>query len=422
MDDDLLSADAETFDLTEDVTEILLERARISALGAEVGLALATSATEDEGLRRCAGAVVDLLGTAMCEVWLVEPELEDLRVVARAGEATGERDTVRMGDLHVGLIASSRRPHHTNSVLGDPQVDGAWARREGMVAFVGVPLVVDDRAIGALTTFSRRPISDIAADGLKPIGDALAQFVERKRAEDLVRDSLERLHRADDERRRLLTHLVTVHDVERQRIAGDIHDDSVQVLTAVSIRLHSLRRRLAGAGADPGLGQLETLVNAAIDRLRTLLFELSPPELERNGLRAALMGRLSQLAREHSIETTLDHQLSVEPRREVALVAHRIVQEALTNVHKHSGARRVWVSVEDAGEGLLVQVADDGRGIAGPIPDDPGWDGPGTRHFGVDVMRQRAEAAGGWFRLIGSGERGGAEVEFWLPLDPQLVD
>jgi signal transduction histidine kinase len=418
MDDETSSPGTGTFDLSDDVTEVLLERARVSALQAEVGLALATSGDEGEGLCRCAAAVVDLLGTALCEVWLAEPEHEDLRVVARAGEAPGERDTVRMGDLRVGLIASSRRSHHTNSVLGDPQVDGAWARREGMVAFAGVPLVVDDRAIGAVTTFSRRPISDIAADGLEPIGNALAQFVERKRTEALLRESLDQLHRGDDERRRLLTHLVKAQEDERERIAADIHDDSVQVLTAVSIRLHSLRRKLGRAGADAGIEQLETLVHAAIDRLRSLLFELTPPELGRNGLRAALVGRLAQLSAERSIETMLDHRLAVEPQRPVALVAHRVVQEALTNVRKHSGAKRVWVSVEDAGEGLLVRVADDGRGFRGPVDDDPGWDGPGKRHFGIDVMRQRTEAAGGWFRLVGSGEHGGAEVEFWLPLEP----
>src|SRR5207248_1003337 len=90
-----------------------------------------------------------------------------------------------------------RRPHVTNQVVGDPQVhDQEWARREGMVAFAGYPLVVQERVRGVMAMFARHPLSEFVPKALTSVASALAVGIERKRAEEALRQSEERLRQA----------------------------------------------------------------------------------------------------------------------------------------------------------------------------------------------------------------------------------
>ena len=90
-----------------------------------------------------------------------------------------------VGSFKIGLIAREGRPHLTNDVLNDQRVsDREWARREGMVGFAGYPLVVEDRVVGVMAAFARRPFSPAALQVLGSVSDGVAQCIERKRAEE----------------------------------------------------------------------------------------------------------------------------------------------------------------------------------------------------------------------------------------------
>jgi signal transduction histidine kinase len=187
-------------------------------------------------------------------------------------------------------------------------------------------------------------------------------------------------------------------------------------MTAVGLRLETLRRRLA---SDPehlrALGEVEASVIEAIGRLRHLLFELRPPVLDREGLAPALRVTLEELSADGSLDYELDNRLSGEPPEEVRRLLYRIAHEALTNVQRHARARAVSLLLEEREGGFYVRIADDGRGFSLRAL-GPGT--PGTA--GLTAMRERAELSGGWCRLS-SSPGAGTTVETWLPQTAALV-
>jgi PAS domain S-box-containing protein len=215
--------------------------------------------------------------------------------------------------------------------------------------------------------------------------------------------------RAEEERRRLLAELVRVQEEERRRIAAEIHDDPVQAMTAVEMRLESLRRRVDGGAERRAVEQLAASVSTAIARLRRLLVELRPARLDREGLAPALRALLDRLRADTGIDTTFEDRTLQEVRPDTRTVLYRIAQEALTNVRKHADAREARVTVADRDGGILLRVRDDGRGFD---PEREAAEQPG--HLGLVSMRERAELAGGRFRIT-STPWAGTTVEAWVP-------
>ena len=218
----------------------------------------------------------------------------------------------------------------------------------------------------------------------------------------------ELLRAGDEERRRLLAKLVRAQEEERQRISGDIHDDSVQVLTALALRLEMLRRRLDDPIALAELAEAEQTARLAITRLRHLMFELRPPALDRDGLVAALRMHLEQVRQDFGINFSIENALATELHEETRALVYRIAQEALVNAAKHARASHLGVRIEAQNGSVVVRVADDGRGF------DPEDEHRG--HLGLVFMRERAEMAGGWCR-IRSAPGEGTVVEFAVPVN-----
>jgi signal transduction histidine kinase len=218
--------------------------------------------------------------------------------------------------------------------------------------------------------------------------------------------TLDALRATDASRRRLLSRLIAAQEQERTRIAHDIHDDSIQVMTAAGMRLALLRSQLAATEDTENLKRLEETVQEAIARLRRLLFELRPPALDRDGLAAAIGEQLQRTAREAEWSVDLSNELSTEPPEESRLVLYRIAQEAITNARKHARASHVHVRLGQADGGYSLRIVDDGRGF------DPSSGTP-EGHLGVLGMKERAELAQGWLRV--SSGPGGTTVEAWLP-------
>jgi len=231
---------------------------------------------------------------------------------------------------------------------------------------------------------------------------------EAERAKAELQMSLEVLRATDDERKRLVIHLTQAQEQERGRIASDIHDDSIQAMTAVGIRLEALRRRLTEPEQLRVLEQLEETVVLSIARLRHLLFELRPPVLDREGLVPALRVYLDEMGRESGFAYDIDNRLMVEPSEDTRRILYRIIQEAVTNIRKHARARRVTVVLKEEERGFLVRVQDNGVGFSTLDKEqEPG-------HLGFTAMRERAELAGGWWRVASDPSRG-TRVDFWLP-------
>ncbi|SFW80912.1 PAS domain-containing sensor histidine kinase [Amycolatopsis australiensis] len=235
---------------------------------------------------------------------------------------------------------------------------------------------------------------------LQGFGKVTRDMTERRNAEQALR-----------ERRRLVGHLVDAQEVERRRIAWDVHDESIQSMVAVGMRLQLLASRLPEPHASAVAG-LDESVQAAIGRLRGLVSRLRPPELDRHGLVEAVSGYVDEVAGRWGLEHSVHDELTAEPSPEAAITVYRICQEALSNVHKHARATRVDVRMSTVDNGTLVRITDDGVGTAS--------DDAGAGHFGLVEMHERAEAAHGWLSVTSTPGQG-TVVEFWLPMLPDLT-
>ncbi|MGZ4317040.1 MAG: phosphatase RsbU N-terminal domain-containing protein [Gaiellaceae bacterium] len=247
----------------------------------------------------------------------------------------------------------------------------------------------------------------------------LKQLVERHAREiDEVRERLETARQTPDTRRRLLADIVHAQEEERRRLAGDIHDDAVQAMTAVLLRIGLLGSRLDKPDQISLVEELEESIRDTIGRLRRLIAGLSPPELDRAGLAPAVRSALDQLKLEFKINYSLENQLKREPGPEARTIAYRIVQEALANTRKHSGASRVDVVLETQEHGLCTSVTDDGLGF--DVEATLAVVRPG--HLGLKAMRERAELAEGWLQI--ESQPGRTTVKFWIPerRDPATAD
>src|SRR5262245_42684489 len=186
--------------------EVVAERARLASLAADVGVALTGADTLPGILQPCAEALVRHLSAAFARVWTLNEAENVLELRASAGMYThldGPHRRVPVGQLHIGQIAQERRPHLANDVANDPRTSNPeWARREGLAAFAGHPLVVQGRLVGVTALFARQPLSDATLKALATVADEIALGIERvrhKQALERAKEAAEAANRAKDE-------------------------------------------------------------------------------------------------------------------------------------------------------------------------------------------------------------------------------
>lgn len=207
----------------------------------------------------------------------------------------------------------------------------------------------------------------------------------------------------------LIEHLLQAQEIERQRIAERIHDDPMQALVAVGLRMQLLATRLP-PGEQLGMDELNDAVSAAMSTLRGLLVALRPRALDHERLGFILEAYLEQATEGWEIDAELDYRVEDEPPSRVVLTVFRVVQSALDNVRKHARATRVLVKVTQVDGGVLTEVVDNGTGSS-----RRGRVQPGEHELGLLEMQERALSAAGWWELDG-GDGSGSTVRFWLPM------
>ncbi|HEV3014897.1 MAG TPA: histidine kinase N-terminal 7TM domain-containing protein [Actinomycetota bacterium] len=221
--------------------------------------------------------------------------------------------------------------------------------------------------------------------------------------------TLRSLRQADEQRRSLLERVVTSQEQERRQVAGDIHDDAIQAMVAVTLQLQALGGRLRDPRSTELLERLAATATESVGRLRQLVFELRPPLLDEVGLAAAIDQYARRAGELAGFVVQVTDESAGELPDELRVVAYRIIQEALANVRAHARASRVAVRLEEVEGGVLARVSDDGIGfLPGLVERRP------AGHLGLISMREQAAMAGGWSR-IASAPGMGTTVELWLP-------
>jgi signal transduction histidine kinase len=211
-----------------------------------------------------------------------------------------------------------------------------------------------------------------------------------------------------------LAHILNTDQRERAHIAAALHDDTVQVLTATLVSLdRAMRHQSAGDSerAQRALATTRTTIHTAVERTRTLMFELRPPLLEAHGLPPAVTDAAEQAAHEAGFTPMVDVHLRRYPDHVEALI-YRTVQEAITNAKKHAHAYTLQVRLEERRGAIHGIVEDNGCGLDLDHAFDP------TRmrlHLGLDALAERIRIAGGDLDIRSTPGRG-TRIEFHSPV------
>jgi PAS domain S-box-containing protein len=239
---------------------------------------------------------------------------------------------------------------------------------------------------------------------------ALRGYVKIARDDTERRTAEVRLQELSAERQRLLARVMTAADEERRKIASDIHDDPVQKLSALGVRLDMLARGHPGLTDDPGFQKAAEAARVSISSLRRLMFDVHPYLLDHDGIEGALSALVERERDDHrDVEFVFRARLATPVAGTSAHALYRIAQEALSNVDRHAKAKTVHIRLESRDEWVEMAIEDDGKGF------EPRPTGSPHGHLGLTAMRERTELAGGEWSIDSVPGRG-TTVRARLPL------
>jgi len=293
---------------------------------------------------------------------------------------------------------------------GRPQFSGDWADAVSggsAYAYAAVlPVLREQRVVAALVLVgpARDPFTALDDSFLLALGHQVGAALENA-------DLYSRLEARTVELARLSTRMIEQHEEERRRLSRELHDETAQVFSAVKMEL-GVVRDTAEPGQAGRLDHVLTLIDTGIRSIRSVTNDLRPSLLDDLGLLPALRSLVADFGDRSGIRTGLAVPSALPPlSREAELALFRALQEALSNVLRHANAGTVDIGISINREGLLLQVSDDGRGLAaGMAPDGLELQG----HMGLAGMRERITALGGTVRLRGRAGAG-ALLEVLVP-------
>ncbi len=362
----------------------------------EVGNALATETDLDQLLDLIVRRLRELLDARLVAVAL--PDGQDrLRFAAAAGE-DGEQlvgQTASRRDSKSGRVLDRRRSERVDSVIDDPEVDAQVTRLIRARSGMWVPLLVRDEAIGVV----------IVHDKLG--GDARFGDDDLRIAETFATRAALAVDLSSRVARDAVRRVVAAQELERQRLARELHDETGQALTSILLGLKSLEETIDGEVQRAAVAELRERVVATLQDVRRLAVELRPKALDDFGLVPALERLTATVAEESGI--TVDFEAALPDERlppDVETALYRIVQESLTNVVKHASARSASVSLTRRNGTVTAVIEDDGTGF------DPSTR---TDRLGLVGMRERVALVGGDLR-IESGPSSGTTLVVEVPV------
>jgi signal transduction histidine kinase len=285
-----------------------------------------------------------------------------------------------------GRVLDRGRSERLDSLLDDPEVDRDFARPMGMRAALFVPLLVGKRPIGVIQALDK-----LAADR-RFTNDDLRLAETFAAQAGIAVDTTARV--AQDALRRA----VEGQELERRRLARELHDETGQALTSILLGLRALEEAKNREGTKAAVRALRELVVATLQDVRRLAVELRPTALDDFGLTAALERLADNFSEQSGIAIELEAGLGHERLpSDIETVLYRLVQEALTNVVKHAHAQHVSIVVRRKEGVVTAVIEDDGRGFE---------DGKGEGGLGLVGMRERVALVNGRFRIESAANAG----------------
>jgi signal transduction histidine kinase len=362
----------------------------------EVSDALSTEIELDRLLHLVCERVRELVGARLVLIALPQSG-GGLRIAAFAGDVRPDLLGTELGEQSkLAHVLGRRRSERVDSTIDDLEVDQETARRIGAATGIYVPLLARDRAIGVLAAHDKLgPDGRFSDEDLRLVETfARRAALAAELSERVARDALRRV--------------MSAQELERRRLARELHDETGQALTSVLLGLRAVEDAKSDDERRESLTALRELAVATLQDVRRLAVELRPKALDDFGLVPALERLATTFGEQTGMVVQLEHTLGGERLPpEVETTLYRITQEALTNVVKHARANQVSIVVTRKEGSVLVVIEDDGRGT---VPDRTSSEG-----VGLIGMRERLELLEG--RLaVESSEAGGTTIAAEVPL------
>jgi signal transduction histidine kinase len=339
----------------------------------EVGNALATETDLERLLDLVVRRLRDLLGARVVALALPSGG-DELRFAAVAGAGAEELlgTSISRSQSKSGAVLERRRSERIDSVMDDPEVHQDVSRRLAARTGMWVPLIARDQAIGVLEIHDKEgPDARFSHDDFRLAETFAARAaVAVELSQRVARDAVRRV--------------VQAQELERQRLARELHDETGQALTSILLGLKPLEEALADHPARADLAELREQVVSALQDVRRLAVELRPAVLDDFGLVPALE-RLAESFAEGT-DVRIDFHSALGEARlpsEVETALYRVVQESLTNIVKHAKARNVSVSIARRQSTVAAVIEDDGAG----------FDPRAVRDGGVGLLGMRERLA-----------------------------
>jgi PAS domain S-box-containing protein len=343
----------------------LAERARLSSLRADVAELLVSSNGIDVNLRECCALLVRHLDAAFARIWTVDPKEPVLLLRASAGLYThldGPHARVPIGKFKIGRIAQNSRALLTNDVQHDPNIsDPEWARREGMRAFAGYPLIASGRLLGVLALFSRNTLSEAVLGDLAPIADAIAGNIEHRAAEAALIAEKERAEvasRAKDNFLAALSHELRTPLTPVLMTANALREDN-RIPEDARVELGMIERNIAlEARLIDDLLDLTAIAKGKL-QLRQQLCDVH-----------SLIGLAVEIVRDEAHTKPVELHLDLAARRTGLRGDPARLQQVFWNLLRNAvkftpSKGRISIRTRDETDGRLrIEVSDTGIGIA----------------------------------------------------------
>jgi two-component system, NarL family, sensor histidine kinase DevS len=353
----------------EELVTLLAAQAAVAVENARLYESATTWSQQLESLNEIGGALVselqldpllDLVVRRLRElidarvVAIALPNGEGLRIAAADGEGASAIAAVESlaADSKSGRVLERGRSEHVDSLLDDPEVDQDVTCRLGASTGLYVPLVVRERAIGVL----------VAHDKVTP--DPRFTSADLRLAEQFATRAAIAVDLSRRVARDALRRVVAGQELERRRLARELHDETGQALTSILLGLRAVEESEGEDETRKATSELRELVVATLQEVRRLAVRLRPKALDDFGLAPALERLTQTFAEATELHVALEARLGEERLpAEVETTLYRIVQEALTNIVKHAEATNVSILLVRRNATATVVIEDDGKGF-----------------------------------------------------------
>jgi len=380
-------------------TQILRRHHQLLALS-HISSAVSGLRDLDAVLRIALDNVLEIINGAIGGILLLDNDTKTLHYRVHRGLSAKYAEDVRtpLGEGIAGKVAQTGEPMLLEDISKDPRTaHHDLISAEGIKGFISVPLKAKDKVVGVMNVAShvagRFGADDVSL--LNSIGDYLGTTIEQARL-------YERLARVGERYRVLLKHALTAQEQERKRIARELHDETSQALTSLTLSLMAIigMAEMKGFGDAEFMEKLKTTHSYAVyagNEIVKLMKELRPTLLDELGMPAAIHRYAKDTLQAQGINVSAEF-IGTDQRLplEVEVTLFRVAQGVMGNILEHSGAKNVSIKLECNSSECVLIIKDDGKGFdVSKLTQVE----PGGRGAGLFTMRERLSLLGGTGRI-----------------------